>query len=122
MPVVHGKRDAVDAGGAVSLAKRRSGGDSSALIVGHTRDPVHPFSDSGMLAEELPNGRLVEASSILEWRLSPKRLNAELAAFLEEASAHTTFLPGEAVNGDPQVLDPGRAVSVCRLYDSSHAG
>ena len=54
------------------------------LIVGHPRDPVHPFSDSGMLAEELANGRLVEANSILEWRLSPKRLNAELAAFLEE--------------------------------------
>ncbi len=55
-----------------------------ALIVGHSRDPVHPFSDSGMLAEELVNGRLIEASSILEWRLSPKRLNGELAAFLAE--------------------------------------
>jgi pimeloyl-ACP methyl ester carboxylesterase len=54
------------------------------LIVGHSRDPVHPFSDSGMLAEELVNGRLIEASSILEWRLSPKRLNGELAAFLAE--------------------------------------
>jgi pimeloyl-ACP methyl ester carboxylesterase len=54
------------------------------LIVGHPRDPLHPFSDSGMLAEELANGRLVEANSILEWRLSPKRLNGELAAFLEE--------------------------------------
>ncbi len=55
-----------------------------ALIVGHPRDPLHPFSDSGMLAEELPNGRLVEANSIFEWRLSPKRLDGELAAFLEE--------------------------------------
>jgi pimeloyl-ACP methyl ester carboxylesterase len=55
-----------------------------ALIVGHTRDPVHPFSDSGMLVEELANGRLVEASSILEWRLKPKRLTGELATFLDE--------------------------------------
>lgn len=54
-----------------------------ALIVGHPRDPLHPFSDSGMLAEELENAVLVEANSILEWRLSPKRLDAELAAFLE---------------------------------------
>ncbi|MGA8745278.1 MAG: alpha/beta hydrolase [Solirubrobacterales bacterium] len=54
-----------------------------ALIVGHTLDPLHPFSDSGMLAEELRNGRLVEASSILEWRISPGRLNGELAAFLD---------------------------------------
>jgi pimeloyl-ACP methyl ester carboxylesterase len=54
------------------------------LIVGHRRDPIHPFSDSGMLAEELPNGRLVEASSIVEWRITPKRLDAELAGFLDE--------------------------------------
>jgi pimeloyl-ACP methyl ester carboxylesterase len=56
------------------------------LIVGHPRDPVHPFSDSGMLAEELPNARLVEASSIFEWRFKPERLTAELAGFLEEVS------------------------------------
>jgi pimeloyl-ACP methyl ester carboxylesterase len=54
------------------------------LVVGHPRDPLHPFSDSGMLLEELPNARLVEASSILEWRLQPERLNAELSDFLEE--------------------------------------
>jgi pimeloyl-ACP methyl ester carboxylesterase len=54
------------------------------LIVGHPRDPLHPFSDSGMLAEELPNARLVEASSPLEWRLRPARLTAELAGFLAE--------------------------------------
>ena len=41
------------------------------LVVGHPRDPLHPFSDSGMLLEELPNSRLVEANSILEWRLDP---------------------------------------------------
>jgi pimeloyl-ACP methyl ester carboxylesterase len=55
-----------------------------ALIVGHSRDPVHPFSDSGMLAEELESGRLVVANSIFEWRLQPKRLTGELAAFLAE--------------------------------------
>lgn len=53
------------------------------LIVGHTRDPLHPLSDSGMLAEELANATLVEANSIVEWRLKPQRLDAELAAFLE---------------------------------------
>jgi pimeloyl-ACP methyl ester carboxylesterase len=67
--------------------EERLGIEQPALVVGHPRDPLHPFSDSGMLAEELPNARLVEATSILEWRLSPKRLNAELATFLEEASA-----------------------------------
>ena len=55
-----------------------------ALVVGHRRDPLHPFSDSGMLVEELPNARLIEASSILEWRVSPERLDDELARFLDD--------------------------------------
>ena len=55
-----------------------------ALVIGHPRDPVHPFSDAGMLAEELPNGRLLEASSILELRLAPERLTDEIAGFIEE--------------------------------------
>jgi pimeloyl-ACP methyl ester carboxylesterase len=55
-----------------------------ALIVGHPRDPLHPFSDSGMLAEELSHARLVEANSLLEWRTSPRRLDDELAAFVDE--------------------------------------
>jgi len=58
-----------------------------ALIVGHPRDPLHPFSDSGMLVEELPNGSLLEAESIFEWRLAPGRLDAELAGFLTEVWA-----------------------------------
>jgi pimeloyl-ACP methyl ester carboxylesterase len=55
-----------------------------ALVIGHHRDPVHPFSDSGALIKELPNARLVEASSILELRLTPERLTAEIGDFLDE--------------------------------------
>lgn len=55
------------------------------LVIGHPADPLHPFSDSDMLFEELPNARLVEATSLAEWRLSPNRLNAELARFIDEA-------------------------------------
>jgi pimeloyl-ACP methyl ester carboxylesterase len=58
-----------------------------ALILGHRRDPVHPFSDAGMLAEELPNGRLLEANSLLELRTHPERLTAEIADFLDEVWA-----------------------------------
>jgi pimeloyl-ACP methyl ester carboxylesterase len=54
------------------------------LVIGHHRDPLHPFSDSGMLAEELPNSRLIEANSILEWRMSPERLDDELGRFLDD--------------------------------------
>jgi pimeloyl-ACP methyl ester carboxylesterase len=55
-----------------------------ALVIGHRRDPVHPFSDAGMLAEELPHGRLLEADSLVELRLHPERLTGEIAAFLDE--------------------------------------
>jgi pimeloyl-ACP methyl ester carboxylesterase len=58
--------------------------DHRALVIGHPRDPVHPFSDSDMLVRELPNARLVEANSILELRLTPERLTAEIADFVDE--------------------------------------
>ena len=55
-----------------------------ALVIGHPRDPVHPFSDADMLAAELPNGRLVGANSIIELRLRPARLTAEISKFVDE--------------------------------------
>jgi hypothetical protein len=58
-----------------------------ALVLGHRRDPVHPFSDAGMLAEELPNARLLEADSLVELRLHPERLTEEIAGFLDEVWA-----------------------------------
>ena len=57
--------------------------EQPALVIGHHADPLHPFSDAGMLAEELPHARLIEANSILEWRITPKRLDGELADFLD---------------------------------------
>jgi pimeloyl-ACP methyl ester carboxylesterase len=54
------------------------------LVLGHRRDPVHPFTDAGMLADELPNSRLLEANSLVELRLRPERLTAEISAFLDE--------------------------------------
>jgi pimeloyl-ACP methyl ester carboxylesterase len=55
-----------------------------ALVIGHRHDIIHPFSDSGMLADELPNGRLLQANSFLELRLAPERLTNEIAAFLDD--------------------------------------
>jgi hypothetical protein len=40
-----------------------------------------------MLADELPNGRLIVADSLLELRLNPERLTAQIASFLDEAWA-----------------------------------
>jgi pimeloyl-ACP methyl ester carboxylesterase len=58
--------------------------DHKTLVIGHYRDPIHPFSDSDMLVRELPDARLVQASSILELRLTPERLTNEIVAFVEE--------------------------------------
>ena len=60
----------------------RSRFQTPALVIGHPRDPVHPFSDAGMLASELPNARLVNARSIFELRVRPTRLTNKIAAFV----------------------------------------
>lgn len=67
------------------------------LVIGHPRDPVHPFSDADILARELVGARLVQASSILEWRLRPARLTRELCAFLDEVWADAA--PARAAGG-----------------------
>jgi pimeloyl-ACP methyl ester carboxylesterase len=54
------------------------------LVIGHRRDPVHPFSDSGMLTDEMPNAQLLMADSIVELRLRPERLTGEIGDFLDE--------------------------------------
>lgn len=53
-----------------------------AMVVGHRRDPIHPWADAAMLAEEMPNARFVEARGILEWRIRPERLTREAIDFL----------------------------------------
>ena len=63
--------------------EQRRAMEAPALVIGHRRDPVHPLSDAGMLADELPNGRLVEADSIIELRVAPARLTDEIAGFLD---------------------------------------
>ncbi len=56
-----------------------------ALVIGHHRDFIHPFSDAAALASLLPDGRLMQATSMLELRMRPKRLIDEIATFLDEA-------------------------------------
>jgi pimeloyl-ACP methyl ester carboxylesterase len=58
--------------------------EAPALIIGHPRDPVHPFSDADMLAGELPNARLVAANSIIELRTRPARLTDQIAEFVAQ--------------------------------------
>jgi pimeloyl-ACP methyl ester carboxylesterase len=64
--------------------EERAAIETRSLVIGHGRDPIHPFSDSDMLVRELRNGRLIEANSILELRLAPARLTGEIARFLDD--------------------------------------
>jgi pimeloyl-ACP methyl ester carboxylesterase len=70
--------------------------EQPALVIGHHADPLHPFSDAGMLAEEMPNARLIEANSIMEWRITPNRLDGELVRFLDEVWEGKPVTPSAA--------------------------
>jgi pimeloyl-ACP methyl ester carboxylesterase len=63
-------------------SRRRKQIQAPTMVVGHPRDPIHPWADAEMLAAEMPNARFVAARSILEWRLRPERLNAEAIDFV----------------------------------------
>jgi pimeloyl-ACP methyl ester carboxylesterase len=73
------------------------------LVIGHYRDPIHPFSDSDMLVRELPNARLVQASSVLELRLTPERLTGEIVEFVERC-----FKPKTRAGGRRRTASGGR--------------
>ncbi len=74
-----------------------------ALVIGHPRDPVHPFSDADMLAGELPNARLLYANSIIELRTQPERLTQKIAEFVDDCwvdvRAARTRRPRRAATG-----------------------
>jgi pimeloyl-ACP methyl ester carboxylesterase len=65
-------------------SKRRRLIEAPALVVGHRRDPIHPWADAALLAEEMPDARFVEARNILEWRVRPARLTREAVSFVGE--------------------------------------
>jgi pimeloyl-ACP methyl ester carboxylesterase len=73
--------------------------EAPTLVIGHRFDMIHPFSDSGMLADELPNGRLLEANSIVELRVAPDRLTDEIASFLDECWKPRAAKPRRRASG-----------------------
>ena len=66
-------------------ADERAHMDVPALVIGHRSDRLHPFGDATHLAAQLPQARLIEARSLLELRVRPARLTAEICSFLDEA-------------------------------------
>ena len=55
---------------------------TKALVVGHHRDPIHPFADAGMLVKELPNATSLEAASIFVMRMFPDRMRDAVTEFV----------------------------------------
>ena len=61
--------------------------ENPALIVGHERDFLHPFSDAAALHRELRNSTLTQANSFFELRFPPNRLSEHVADWLDEVWA-----------------------------------
>lgn len=55
-----------------------------ALVIGHRYDPIHPYADAKDLAEDLPDARMIDAMSVVELRLTPKRLTHEVITFVND--------------------------------------
>jgi len=72
-----------------------------ALVIGHGKDPVHPFRDADALVGELRDARLVRAGSALELRTDPERLTGEIDAFLRAC-----WRPREAAVPRPAAAAP----------------
>ncbi|TNC25373.1 alpha/beta fold hydrolase [Amycolatopsis alkalitolerans] len=52
------------------------------LVIGHQRDPIHPFGDADTLAADLPDAEFVQARSPVELRMDPQRLTEVIADFI----------------------------------------
>ena len=78
--VLHG----ILAGPIAPTVSQRAAMDMPALVIGHRVDRIHPFHDAEQLARRLPNGRLIQANSMLELRVFPERLTREIGQFLDD--------------------------------------
>ncbi len=81
--VLHG----ILAGPIAPTVDQRAAMEIPALVIGHKVDHVHPFHDAQQLARRLPQGKLIQASSMLELRVHPERLTEEINRHLDLAWA-----------------------------------
>lgn len=80
------------------------------LVIGHQRDPIHPFSDADMLVRELPDARMVHAGSLIELRVSPERLTGEIVEFADSCWPRSAAADGGRKRARPatQTRSPRR--------------
>jgi pimeloyl-ACP methyl ester carboxylesterase/acyl-CoA-binding protein len=79
--------------------------DVPVLVIGHAGDWLHNLEDSRALAEELPNGKLVTAKSILELRLRPERLMPEILTFLRESTSENVVKIGTGASDTSEAAE-----------------
>lgn len=68
-------------------SKQRRQISAPALVVGRPIDPIHPFVDADMLARELPDCRMEQASGVLSWGAGTDRLTTATVKFAVECWA-----------------------------------
>ncbi|MEK6807020.1 MAG: alpha/beta hydrolase [Pseudomonadota bacterium] len=78
-------------GPVVPTAKQRRAMTMPTLVIGHRGDKLHAHEDAHVLAGQLPNAQLLNATSILELRSKPERLMPEILEFLRSVSAETNL-------------------------------
>ena len=73
-------------------AEERRAITAPTLVIAHRRDLIHPFGDAENLVGQLPDARLLPATSLLELRITPDRLTGEIGDFLDAAWSDTPQL------------------------------
>ncbi|RZQ63742.1 alpha/beta fold hydrolase [Amycolatopsis suaedae] len=64
--------------------------DVPALVIGHQRDPIHPFGDADTLAADLPDAEFLQARSPVELRFDPGRLTDAIIDFVDRRYGRAT--------------------------------
>lgn len=78
--ILHG----VLVGPVAPTADARRALDVPTLIVGHRNDLIHPLDDAEKLVELMPNARILNARTALDYRLFPGTLATAVSEFLRE--------------------------------------
>jgi pimeloyl-ACP methyl ester carboxylesterase len=67
--------------------EQRQAISAPSLVLGHGIDLIHSFADAKRLARQLPDARLIRTRTFAELWVSPARLTAEIAGFLDRVWA-----------------------------------
>ncbi len=87
--------------------RQREAITAPALVLGHGIDLIHSFADAKRLARQLGDARLIRTRTFAELWVSPARLTAEIAGFLDKVWAEDDA--GDRAR--PRGTEPGRVLA-----------